>query len=81
MPPFSLESAFLMRIFLVSVFLPEVTQQIHSLRASGVTFSHVARAAGTPLIAFRKSSGILCMALFYQNPFEIKVCLVRHEEG
>jgi hypothetical protein len=60
MPPFSFESAFSIRILLVSAFLPEVTQQIHSLRARGVMFSHTAPAAGTPVSAFRKSSGILC---------------------
>ena len=60
MPPESFESAFLMRMPRVSAFLPEVTQQIHSLRASGVTSSHVARAAGAPASAFFKSAGSLC---------------------
>src|SRR3989344_3488004 len=59
-PPLSFESPFLIRIFLVSAFLPEVTQQIHSLRASGVISSHTARAFGAEKIAFRQSSGILC---------------------
>ncbi len=49
-----------MRIFLVSALLPDVTQQIHSLRAKGVMSSHNVRTAGIEIIAFRKSSGILC---------------------
>src|SRR3989338_1499386 len=60
MPPLSFDNAFSIRIFLVSAFLLEVTQQIHSLRASGVISSHTINAAGTPIIAFRKSDGILC---------------------
>ena len=65
-----------MRIPLVSAFLPDVTQQIHSLRASGVISSHTVRAADVEIMAFRKSSGILCatppailflvIRLFYQ---------------
>src|SRR6186997_2378723 len=54
MPPLSFESAFLIRIFLVSTFLPDVTQQIHSLRASGVISSHTAFAAGVTISALRK---------------------------
>jgi len=60
MPPFSFESAFSMRIPLVSAFLPEMTQQIHSLRASGVISSHTANAFGVEVIALRKSSGSVC---------------------
>ena len=60
MPPLSFESPFLIRISLVSAFLPEMTQQIHSLRASGVISSHTARAAGVCVRAFRKSAGIVC---------------------
>ncbi len=65
-----------MRISLVSSFLPDVTQQIHSFRASGVIPSHTARAAGVEISAFCKSSGSLCtvpvassflvIRLFYQ---------------
>src|SRR3989344_8461966 len=51
---------FLMRIFRVCAFLPDVIQQIHSLRASVVMSSHTARAAGAEIRAFRKSSGIVC---------------------
>jgi hypothetical protein len=49
-----------MRIFLVSSFLPDVTQHIHSLRASGVMSSHTASAVGFEMRAFRKSAGSSC---------------------
>jgi hypothetical protein len=48
--------------FLVSGFLTEITQQIHSLRASGVISSHFARAARSEMRTFRKSAGKLCTA-------------------
>src|SRR3989344_6887467 len=77
MPPFSFERAFLIRIFLVSAFLPDITQHIHSLRASGVISSHTANALGVEVRHARKSCGILCttppatpflvMPLVYQN--------------
>ena len=47
---------------LVSGFLTETTQQIHSLRASGVISSHFARASGSEMRTFRKSAGTLCTA-------------------
>src|SRR5262249_17006819 len=47
---------------LVSGFLTEITQQIHSLRASGVMSSHFARAAGSEMRTLRKSAGTLCTA-------------------
>jgi len=47
---------------LVSGFLTEITQQIHSLRASGVMSSHFARASGSEMRTFRKSAGTLCTA-------------------
>jgi hypothetical protein len=59
-PPFIFERALLIRISLVSFFLPEITQQIHSLRASGVIFSQIAIALGVVASAFLKSEGILC---------------------
>ena|SRR3989338_3130978 len=59
-PPLSFESAFSIRTPLVSTFLPDITQQIHSLRASGVILSHTIRTAGVEIRAFRKSSGNLC---------------------
>src|SRR5215470_10183806 len=48
--------------FLVSAFLTEITQQIHSLRASGVMSSHFARASESDRRAFRKSAGRVCNA-------------------
>lgn len=66
-PPLIFEIAFLIRIFLVSAFLPDVTQQIHSFRASGVMSSHSVFTAGTEVIALRKSAGkVCCIELFYQ---------------
>src|SRR6185503_791085 len=62
--------------FLVSGFLTEVTQQIHSLRASGVISSQAAKAAESEVRVFRKSSGTVCtvpleiflaIKLLYQN--------------
>jgi hypothetical protein len=47
---------------LVSGFVTESTQQIHSLRASGVISSHFARAIASEMRAFRKSAGRLCTA-------------------
>jgi len=64
-PPLSFESAFSIRMLLVSAFLPDMTQQIHSLRASGVISSHATLAAEDETRAFRKSAGILCIRLFY----------------
>lgn len=60
MPLFSLDSAFLMRMSLVSTFLPEVTQQIHSFRASGVMSSHSFTTFPEDKIAFPRSAGSLC---------------------
>ena len=54
-----------MRIVLVSAFLPEVTQQIHSLRESGVISSHTASAFGEESRAFCKSAGTLCIVYKY----------------
>jgi hypothetical protein len=56
---------------LVSGFLTEITQQIHSLRASGVMSSHFASAAGSEVRTFRKSAGRLCTA-----PVEIAFLVV-----
>jgi hypothetical protein len=47
---------------LVSGFLTEITQQIHSLRASGVISSHFSPAAASEMRTFRKSAGTLCAA-------------------
>jgi len=45
---------------LVSSFLTEMVQQIHSLRASGVMSSHATRALESDASAFRRSAGRLC---------------------
>jgi hypothetical protein len=46
-----------MRRFRVSSFLAEVTQQIHSLRASGVIAAQTVFAAASESMARRKSGG------------------------
>ena len=48
-----------MRRILVSSFFAEVTQQIHSLRASGVISAHTFFTSGSDAIAWRKSAGML----------------------
>ena len=45
--------------FLVSSFLADVTQHIHSLRAGGVMLAHTFVTIGSDSIAFRKAIGIL----------------------
>ena len=49
-----------MRRFLVASCLAEVTQQIHSFRASGVISVHRHLAVALDSMAFRKSAGNLC---------------------
>ena len=49
-----------MRRALVSSFFADVTQQSHSLRASGVISSHAVLAAGSEVRTFFKSAGTLC---------------------
>ena len=76
-PLLSFESVFFIRILLVSDFLADSIQHIHSLRASGVISSHMALANGIDVSAIRKSSGTLCIVpvaisflvirLFYQT--------------
>jgi len=61
MPDLSLEMALPMRMPRVSASFPDVTQQIHSLRASGVTTAHVAAAFASALMAFLKSGGRVCI--------------------
>lgn len=50
------------RRFLVSSFLAEVIQQIHSLRASDEISAHTIFAAVSDAIASPKSSGMRCTA-------------------
>ena len=54
---------------LVSAFLADSIQQIHSLRASGVISSHAVNACGSEVRAFFKSAGIWCT-----TPPEIFFC-------
>jgi hypothetical protein len=60
MPPDNFEIVLAIRIGRVSAFLPEVTQQIHSLRASGVISSHKAKAFAEERTALRRSAGRGC---------------------
>jgi hypothetical protein len=56
---------------LVSSFLTEMVQQIHSLRASGVMSSQAASAFASDVIAFRRSAGRLCT-----TPPEIRTVVI-----
>jgi hypothetical protein len=57
---------------LVSSFLTEMVQQIHSLRASGVMSSHAASAFASDVSALRRSAGRLCA-----TPPEIRAVVIR----
>ena len=57
MPLSIFERPFSTRIFLVPSILPEVIQQIHSFRASGVMASQTALAFGEPVSIFFTSAG------------------------
>lgn len=59
MPPRILSMPTSMRRFLVASCLAEVTQQIHSFRASGVISAHRLLAVALDSRAFRKSAGNL----------------------
>ena len=59
MPPRILSMPTSMRRFLVSSFLADVTQQIHSFRARGVIPAQTLFATGLDPMALRKSSGSL----------------------
>jgi hypothetical protein len=56
-PSLRLEQPHLIRRLLVSGFLAESIQQIHSFRASGVTFSHASNALASEASAFFRSAG------------------------
>jgi hypothetical protein len=60
MPPCNLPMLTSMRRLLVSSFLADVTQQIHSFRASGVILVQRRSAVASDSIAFRGSAGSLC---------------------
>jgi hypothetical protein len=59
MPPRILSMPTSMRRFLVASCLAEVTQQIHSFRASGVISAQSLLAVAVDLMALRKSAGSL----------------------
>ncbi|HEV2136900.1 MAG TPA: hypothetical protein VGR47_21960 [Terracidiphilus sp.] len=61
-PSFSSEHTLSKCCLLVSGFFTDITQQIHSLRASGVMSSHFARASASEISASRKSAGTSCTA-------------------
>ncbi len=56
-PPLSFEIALVIRMPRVSAFLPEVIQQIHSLRAKGVMSFHNPNTDGLAVRTFRISGG------------------------
>ena len=60
--------------FLVSGFLTDVTQQIHSLRASDVRSFHASFAFAAFMSDVRKSAGVLCT-----TPVEIFVLVIKFE--
>lgn len=72
MPLFNFESAFSIRIFLVSAFFPDIIQQIHSFRASGVMSSQIALISGLEIMAFCISAGTGCTV-----PLEIPFLTMR----
>jgi hypothetical protein len=58
---------------LVSIFLTEIVQHIHSLRANFVIFSQTFNASLSEAKAFRKSIGILCT-----EPPEISLLIINN---
>ena len=68
-PSLRLEQPHSIRRLLVSAFLADSIQHIHSLRASGVMSSHVVNACGSDVSAFLKSAGTSCT-----TPLEIFFC-------
>jgi hypothetical protein len=64
-----LERPHSIRRLLVSAFLADSIQHIHSLRASGVISSHAVHACGSDVSAFLKSAGTSCT-----TPLEIFLC-------
>lgn len=69
-PSFNSEHTLSIWLALVSGFLTDVVQQIHSLRASGVRLFHLRRAFGSQVNAFRRSVGTSCT-----TPVAISWCL------
>ena len=61
-PSLRLEQPHSIRRVLVSAFLADSIQHIHSLRASGVISSHAVNACASDISASFKSAGTLCTA-------------------
>jgi hypothetical protein len=59
----------------VASCLGEITQQIHSFRASGVRLFQAAWVAGVESTARRKSAGIVCMGAGLLVFFRVMVTL------
>jgi hypothetical protein len=74
-PSLRLEQPHSTRRLLVSGFLADSIQDIHSLRASGVISSHAANASESDESAFFKSGGNLCT-----GPLEILFCDITHSK-
>lgn len=65
----------------------ETTQQIHSLRASGVRSSHIAKALESDVRAFRKSAGNACatppeifLVIYIFTPYLLKIFLFNSDD-
>src|SRR5450755_3171195 len=68
-PSLRIEQPHSIQRLLVSAFLADSIQDIHSLRASGVISSHAVNACGSDVSAFFKSAGTSCT-----TPLEIFFC-------
>src|SRR6202040_2327021 len=65
-----LEQPHSIRRLLVSAFLADSIQHIHSLRASGVISSHAVNVCGSDISAFFKSAGTSCttpLEIFFRD--------------
>jgi len=71
MPSLSSEHTLSTCCRLISSFLTEMVQQIHSLRASGVMSSQASSAFASDASAFRRSAGSLCT-----TPSEIRTVVI-----
>jgi hypothetical protein len=84
MPPRILSRPTSIRRLLVSSFFADVTQQIHSFRASGVMLAQRSFAARSASMALRKSAGSLCtipvVAVFFVAVFFVAVFFVAMDQ-
>src|SRR5450755_137564 len=83
-PSLRLEQPQSIRRLLVSAFLADSIQHIHSLRASGVISSHAVNASGSDVSAFFKSVGTSCttpLEIFFGDIDKLSFPkLQRHED-